>query len=183
MSTNETVALSEAEISRRRTNRLHLLGIFAAAFVPLVIAASMYYSMRGGPGWGTVNRGEFLSPALTYREIGLTPFTVAEEQSNAHWLLLLNVSACAEGCKEAMHNLQQIPTLLGRESDRVRLAWVGGEAPPAGTNLVSARFPASHEQGLLLLDPIGNVVMFYRYEQVGKPLLEDLKHLLKNTSI
>ena len=37
--------------------------------------------------------------------------------------------------------------------------------------------------GVYIVDPLGNVVLRYSHEQVGKPLLDDLKHLLKVSQI
>ena len=38
-------------------------------------------------------------------------------------------------------------------------------------------------RGVYIVDPLGNVVLRYSHEQVGKPLLDDLKHLLKVSQI
>jgi hypothetical protein len=43
---------------------------------------------------------------------------------------------------------------------------------------VSAAFPL-----LFLVDPNGNVMMYFTLEKAGKPMLGDLKHLLKLSNI
>ena len=37
--------------------------------------------------------------------------------------------------------------------------------------------------GLFLRDPNGNVILFYPAKNAGKPMLKDLKHLLKLSNI
>jgi hypothetical protein len=38
-------------------------------------------------------------------------------------------------------------------------------------------------QGLYLVDPLGNIMMYYSTAFVGKELLKDLKKLLRNSNI
>jgi len=40
-----------------------------------------------------------------------------------------------------------------------------------------------HKLIVFVMDPNGNVMMYYRPEQGGKPMLNDLKHLLKTSNI
>jgi cytochrome oxidase Cu insertion factor (SCO1/SenC/PrrC family) len=37
--------------------------------------------------------------------------------------------------------------------------------------------------GAYVVDPLGNLVLWYSYDDVGKPLLNDLKRLLKVSQI
>ena len=38
-------------------------------------------------------------------------------------------------------------------------------------------------EGIYLVDPLGNIMMYYAKDFVGKQLLKDLKKLLKNSNI
>ena len=40
-----------------------------------------------------------------------------------------------------------------------------------------------HGAGVYLMDPIGNIFMVYAEEKAGKPMLKDIKHLLKISNI
>jgi hypothetical protein len=39
------------------------------------------------------------------------------------------------------------------------------------------------EHGLLVIDPLGNVVMLHSWDQIGPPLLGDLRRLLRLSNI
>ena len=39
------------------------------------------------------------------------------------------------------------------------------------------------QQYVLLIDPNGNIMMYYSLEQSGKPMMRDLKHLLRISKI
>jgi len=52
----------------------------------------------------------------------------------------------------------------------------------SATKLSATKLPAT-EEFLLLMDPNGNIMMFYPFEQIGAPLRKDLKHLLKISNI
>ena len=98
-----------------------------------------------------------------------------------------------------MYLSRQVVTALGKYTDRVeryvitrnvldestlshideahkRLIVIKGD--PSALEAISAPQPL-----LFLVDPNGNVIMYYTMETAGKPMLKDIKHLLKNSSI
>jgi len=41
----------------------------------------------------------------------------------------------------------------------------------------------SQGAGIYVVDPLGNIMMFYAFEQIGKPMLKDMKKLLRTSNI
>ncbi len=56
-----------------------------------------------------------------------------------------------------------------------------GKAPPDVIQFVGEL--GGLKAGAYIVDPLGNLVLWYPYDNVGKPLLEDLKRLLKVSQI
>ena len=88
-----------------------------------------------------------------------------------------------------MHQLRQLHVLLNRDAPRVRRALVSGEHQdlqmyqdvyPGLAHLVVA---GPLRNGVFIVDPIGNLVLWYPFGDAGKPVLEDLRRLLKLSQI
>ena len=95
--------------------------------------------------------------------------------------------ACGGSCETVLAQAEQLHTLLHKDVDRVRralLAGVGGPLPsPGGDVAAFAGDLALLDAGVYIVDPLGNLVLWYSYDDVGKPLLDDLKRLLKVSQI
>ncbi|MBR9883758.1 MAG: hypothetical protein GYB21_08920 [Oceanospirillales bacterium] len=145
-------------------NKLTLGAIWLMALVPMA-AAGLAYRYQLPVADGQVNRGELLNPVLPIEqwggEAGL--FT-------GHWTLLMkNEGHCDPQCEQHLAKLRSVHDALGRESDRVRVKF-------ASPSLVI-------EAGIWVIDPQGNLVLRYSEAQLGEPLLQDLKRLLKVSKI
>jgi hypothetical protein len=191
-----------------RRNRWLLAGIFAIAIVPLVVAQLLYHRFEGGAPWGTTNNGELLWPTVPVTTLALEPLARAPgspvlpgarsdgSQLHGHWWLLLVAERdCAGACEEALHMLRQLHVLLNRDAHRVRrgVAFTAADpsaerwrdlaneyAPLAG---FSVRDPGATRHGIYIVDPHGNLVLFYDYAAAGKPVLDDMKRLLKASQV
>lgn len=181
------------EKARARNKRMLLL-MAAIAFVPM-IGAWIVTSLPGERNWlGDTSAGELLQSPPSLDELGLV--AIQGELEERRWRLILDARDCQAECELATHNLRQIPILLAREGARVLPVWVHDPDPTrarvnppldmAGlpqTQVTSSAWPDAYRGGLLLVDPLGNVIMYYRAEQVDKPLLTDLKKLLKFSKV
>ncbi len=103
---------------------------------------------------------------------------------------------CSDGdnsCEEATRLLRQITIALGKEGHRVARLLVQQtgalnaqlqQGYPALIQLTSSATEVFNKgQGIYLVDPLGNIMMYYSKNFVGKELLKDLKKLLKNSNI
>ncbi|MCZ6503668.1 MAG: hypothetical protein O6945_14285, partial [Gammaproteobacteria bacterium] len=70
--------------------------------------------------------------------------------------------------------------LLAREHDQVTIVSLGRDVTATLRNV--ATDPVG-DPVVFLMDPNGNIMMYYLSWQGGKPMLEDLKHLLKVSTI
>ena len=80
--------------------------------------------------------------------------------------------------------------LLGRDASRVKRSLVVLGTTPPDTSLAEypelIRFSGASDvlrPGVYIVDPLGNLVLRYEFQGVGKPVLEDLRQLLKVSHI
>jgi cytochrome oxidase Cu insertion factor (SCO1/SenC/PrrC family) len=177
---------------RVRRNRMMLVGLFAIAIVPLFGAFWLYQSSRSAAPWATTNRGELLNPIRSVADLHLTAAdgTASMLGSGQWWLVAVTRDGCSAECQTAVHQLRQLHILLGRDASRVKRSLVTLGATPPDASLAQypelIRFSGESDvlrPGVYIVDPLGNLVLRYAYDGAGKPVLEDLKQLLKVSHI
>jgi len=116
-------------------------------------------------------------------------------------LLYLGAGECSAGCRTDLYNTRQVRAALGADRERVQrvflaegaccdLGWLHAQQPDLITVQASAaatplttilehagRTPAADR--VYLIDPLGNLMMFYAVDARPKGMLEDLKKLLR----
>jgi cytochrome oxidase Cu insertion factor (SCO1/SenC/PrrC family) len=116
-------------------------------------------------------------------------------------LLYLGAGGCSAGCRTDLYNTRQVRAALGADRERVQrvflaegaccdLDWLHAQQPDLITVQASAaaapltailehagRNPAADR--VYLIDPLGNLMMFYAVDARPKGMLEDLKKLLR----
>jgi cytochrome oxidase Cu insertion factor (SCO1/SenC/PrrC family) len=177
----------------RKRNRIQLLVIFAIAALSFGGSYFLFFSARDGQLWGTVNNGEFVEPAMEASSLELV---LADGQAFATegvwWLWVVTSGPCEAACNDAITQLRQLQVLLAKDAIRVRRGLVTPVVDPRITTF-QAEFPKLEyltgdavvllEPGVYIVDPRGFLVLRYTYEQAGKPVLQDLKRLLKVSQI
>lgn len=190
-------------MARGRKTALALITIAAA---PLVVASWLYFS--GYRPSGQTNEGVLLNPIISGVvedwNIPVRDPRIDDGRLNTWVVLVLDGH-------ERDHHLflsRQVVTALGRESERMsRLYLRQNPLEPAelqaldlehpnlahGTaqlsaltqQLISNGAPTSIsvDGGLVLVDPLGNLVLVYDNNYEGKQLLKDFKRLLKASKI
>lgn len=171
-------------------NRRLLLAMFAIAFLTLGGSYVLFYSAREGGVWGTTNHGEFVDPPLTISALNLKGADgELMTEGGTWWLWVVTTGDCMGECGRAVHQLRQLHILLNKDADRVQRGLVTspgvmpgllGDYP--GVEHLSADLSALSE-GIYIVDPIGNLVLHYPLTDAGKPVLTDLKKLLKLSQI
>ncbi len=175
-------------------NRLTLLGVVAVAAVPLLVAYLLFHSGRGTAPWGTTNNGVLLDPPIELAKLGLTGLGAGSAMPERSWhLLVVSDADCVADCAAALQQLRALHVLLNKEATRVRrtLVFLGairqgrvGELRVQYPELGYARgHPGPLHAGVFIADPLGNVVLYYAFDQAGQPVLDDLKRLLKVSQI
>lgn len=174
-----------------RRNRSQLLLILLIAFGTVGGSYLLFYTTRDAGVWGTVNHGEFVEPAVQVGDLGLrreggAPFEVGE----TWWLVVAVDGQCDPECVQALHQLRQLHVLLNKDVTRVRRALV--TLPGQDVEELLGPYPqvahltipgAELGNAIYIVDPVGNLVFRYPLADAGKPVLEDLKRLLKLSMI
>jgi cytochrome oxidase Cu insertion factor (SCO1/SenC/PrrC family) len=119
--------------------------------------------------------------------------------------LYVQQGRCDDECRRHLYDTRQVRLALDREMDRVQRVFIGDrdccdlkELLAAHPDLIAVRSSAADEPLLALLpqrsealdshrvyliDPLGNLMMFYAADAKPKGMLEDMKRLLRLSSI
>jgi hypothetical protein len=112
---------------------------------------------------------------------------------------------CDDECLKALYDTRQVRLALDREMDRVQRVFIGdsdccdlkelqarhpdliairaGSADEALLALLPERSGELNSHRVYLIDPLGNLMMFYAADAKPKGMLEDMKRLLRLSSI
>ena len=172
-------------------NRRLLLGMFAIAFFTLGGAYLLFHMAQEAGVWGTTNNGEFVEPPKSVADLSIRDTGgVLLTEGRTWWLWVVSPEGCTDdACRSAVDRLRALHILLNKDADRLRRALV---TRPGGKPAILADYPAlAHltgplhglQTGIYIVDPIGNLVLFYPMQDAGSPVLEDLKKLLKLSRI
>jgi hypothetical protein len=185
--------------SRRTRGRLQFLLIAALFFGPLLFAAWMYYSGDALQPESRANHGTLLEPIVSLMDA--VPGSQIHDRRS--WrLLYANDGECGDRCREALYTLRQSRLMLGKEMDRVERVFLHGDQAPdnllvaeehqglvslqdtALSAVLDDKKPASlPEGGFYLIDPHGNLVMYFSPDIEPRDMVDDIKRLLKLSRI
>lgn len=177
----------EAQTNRiQKRNRMHMLGIMAVALVSVGGAYMLFYVAKESGGWGTTNRGAFVEPPVNTRELG---WQVLPEEPG--WWIWMVADQCATQCQETAANMRATHILLNREAGRVQRGYTALDANAANAWLeeyprmvqISIADPEPLSDGVYIVDPLGNLVLYYPLDTDPEAVLQDLKKLLKLSQI
>jgi len=177
-----------------------MLLIASVFFGPLVIATGMYYGGYFQPD-GRTNHGALLEPIVNVANE--TPDSEVVTRGDGHWVLIYtDRGECAKTCKDALYTIRQSRQMLGKEMDRLLRVFLHGESSPdtvflanehAGlialrdedlSTLLNNKKPAELSAGgYFLMDPLGNLVMYFEPQIDPRDMVEDIKRLLKLSRI
>ncbi len=181
-------------MAKNTASKLSLVTMLLVCLVPLMLAFIMYFYQWAVPE-GRTNNGTLLMPPEQLSSVLLTPIKVPDVAPDTAWkIIYVPTKACAEACVKDMHMTRQLHLALGKEAGRViRILLVDEPHAEAVNGLddypnltlaaVSDRRIFSKGEGVYIVDPLGNIMMFYTFAQIGKPILKDLKKLLRNSNI
>lgn len=187
-------------IRTRRPGRLQLVLIMLAFGGPLLLAAWLYY---GGDEWrpgGTTNHGILLEPFTNVHAAATGPEIAGINEGQ--WLLLYaDREACDPDCRDALYTIRQLRLMLGNDMSRLSRVFLHGETPPDRVflddrhpglitisdpglaALLDSRRPAGAGNGYFLIDPLGNLVMYFPPDLDPGDIVEDLERLLRLSRI
>jgi hypothetical protein len=202
--------MTEHSAQDRRQGRL-LVVLALLFFAPLGLAFYLYYGHGTWHPGGRVNAGELVEPARPLPSLALPLLGLGYTDPNflkGKWTLLyVGFGKCAEDCRTRLHDTRQVRLALDRDMNRVQRVFIGDEdccdaqflheqhpdlitirAGDAAAPLLAllpgqGSVNATHPSYVYLIDPLGNLMMSYAADAKAKGMLDDMKRLLRLSSI
>jgi hypothetical protein len=190
-----------------KKNRITILVIFAMSVVPFAVA----WFLADNPGkvkLGT-NNGELISPPLSTQVTDFSGYDAFSadniKELQGHWILInvLQQNECQTACQDGLYKTQQITLMMGKDIARIRrLAVIFSQtvqvlpkqwqddarllkvlpSEALQTNLQKIDTGAQ-PGGLVIMDPLGNLMMKYAPGYDPYKVRNDLSKLLRISQI
>jgi hypothetical protein len=184
--------------TKRGPARLQLAMIAALFIGPLVVAAWLYFSGSFAPS-ARSNHGVLLEPVVHLPDT----HPALPEVATGQWLLIYSTETeCGDECVAALHEQRQLRLMLGKDMSRVTRVFLQGgttadrvlfdeqdNGPEVlldselARDLWSALPIDTLPGGFFLVDPLGNLVMYFESTLDPRDTVDDIKHLLKLSRI
>ncbi|VAW60065.1 hypothetical protein MNBD_GAMMA08-2882 [hydrothermal vent metagenome] len=179
------------------------LWILVASFIVPIILAYAYFFLGDKPA--VKSNGDLIIPIVDIHTLNITDKsgnTLTEEQLTPHWQMIYFVgSSCGTDCQNSLYNMRQINIGMGKYQDRVNHAIVHLAEPDNALSQliekehkVAGRFYTKAEninalsklevdvnnmQSIYLVDPLGNIMMYFPKDIKPKLIKKDINKLLK----
>ena len=188
-------------------SRFKLLAMATLFFAPMLIAVVLYYGPDEWKPTGRTAKGNLVDPAKPLPELDFALPDGQVEKFDELWTLLhVADKPCLEACQQRLWQTRQMRTLLHRRRGRVQRGillaqsdngaaiWeqlkehhprlkvlsLDDEQRQAFDNWLG-QLPV--KEPVLLIDPLGNFLMYYGDELPLKGMLSDIKRVLKLSNI
>ena len=185
--------------------RVALVVIASVFILPLILAWLMFSGVIEYRPQSMRNLGALVQPPVPIDFDGKFVSGTSDDPAgplDPHWLILYAVpDPCNEACLEAIAGLRQVHLAAGRDRHRIRLALLHRGEDPSRLRQVYKRFrlledpgggvwrtlesvakrigPAANAAGATyLIDPLGNIMLFYAAGSDPNDIKTDLKRLL-----
>ncbi len=193
-----------------RRQRRVLIGVALLFFAPLGLAFYLYYGHGTWHPGGSVNAGELVHPARPLPSLALPLWAADGASTDPNFLkgkwtfLYVGAGHCDEACLGRLYDTRQVRIALDRDMQRVQRVFIadpgccdaqflheqhpdliviraGPEAAPL-LALLPYRNGAAQPR-VYVVDPLGNLMMSYAPDAKAKGMLQDMKRLLRLSSI
>ncbi len=168
---------------KQRIKNIQLFSIGLIFLLPILLAKMMLN--QGVSGQTTTSGGELITPITGYQQLNL------DNPSPNNWQFVYVTSKnCDQPCKNSLYNIHQIWRALGAEMPRVKLILKGLTNEIYSSTAVDWRLFQIEEVNndywlnfagqVLIVDPLGNFVMRYEFENNKKQSLTQARNMLKD---
>lgn len=202
---NIQVRPSNNAIGSNKRNPYTVWFVVIAFIAPVILAYIMFFFVDVK---SFTNHGHFVNPIIHIEDFKLKDDNnslIPKEKLTYKWRLISFLSKdCDKKCEEQLYDTRQIHTALGKNQHRLYRMFVHLE--PAGDQLkqlIEKTHPdVIHVNGnkteiikaigngaqimnneTYIMDPMGNIMMFFTQDQENKEFLFDLRKLLKASQI
>jgi len=172
------------------------------------IASAWWLLYQGDPSrLSAANHGELVSPPIPLQDVELHPAgaaSAARASLYGKWsLVYADAEGCPGSCEALLDRMQRIQQALGRKAPRLqRVLLTGTEPSPAMLQAAAgdagqllwledaerlrdlqALLTGTAENGFVLIDPLGNLLMRYSADSDPLGMIKDLERLLRASRI
>ncbi len=196
-------------MENKTKSRSYLIGLFVVFFGPLFFAMWLFYVPNSWLSSATQNHGTLIQPAQPLNEFELLALDGndwSHDQFAGHWTLLyIGDESCDLYCEASLFKMRQVRLTLGRDSQRVQIKYLGIQTNQnsAAIDRIFLKYPRmkvswfdkqavdgalpqlkdqpTHQ--IYVIDPLGNLMMWYSKDATSKGMKKDLKRLLKVSKI
>lgn len=183
-----------------RSNGFNKVQMLVILLTPLLVMASstlLYVS-----GWLTpderVNKGILLTPVLQLNDLGLDLETVNPDRQ---WMMVQTSANCSADCEQQVYLQRQTHVALGKNEPRMKRLLLSRSTGLTGlteqypglevlpltsvSDTFREQVPAqfSEQNYVFIVDPLGNIPLYFTPENTFNDQLDDLKKLLKLSTI
>lgn len=175
--------------------------LLLVVFIMPIVLSNYLYRHAGEFNIPTKNRGILINPpeyrmALNIMDANQSP--LAENYFEGKWwILILNGEPqCTDACQQQLHWLSQAFVALSKDQERIHAMltlpspdvsfenWIKQNNPLIQVAYLKTLPPFLEGQsGLVLMDPLGNIMLKYRMDEDFNHCFKDLKWLLHNSQV
>lgn len=197
-------------MNKKIFNKYTVLLLLASLFLIPIIAAKLLHTHHQQWHLGTTNYGYLIPSPLSITDLNFADElqqTRTGKYIQGYWGLFYLDPACSADCEQQVLQLHQLRLALAKESHRLKsviathASYTGDNATRMAQNssLLHSRLDDSdvlqltsnlrqtennrRQQGLFIIDPLGNIIISYNSPFNVKRIYQDLKRLLKASQI
>lgn len=189
-----------------RTDQKKFLMLVAVFLLPVVLGSLLFFSQEKiGYEKGSTNYGTLVHPARPAKLLDLkqgTEKAIKEETIAKSWTITyLETEKCDQLCLDKLTLIKKVRLLTNEKMRRVRTLFVTNPSIEANidksqykdmvfTNVIDTKseftqqFPAQETKPIYLIDPYGNIMMYYPQKDLNaKKIIKDINRLLKYSQL
>ena len=158
-----------------------------ALFIFPVVAGTLLYEFRGFFHFSTTNHGVLVNPPIAVSQFQNNIQNNIQNNRQKKWqIVYVTDGVCDDACKKIDFQLHQVQTLLGKDQSRVSVTQSSDLNDESilmkkAFQARDSRFVVS--QKIYLIDPAGNIFMYYPATSNPLDIYHDLKHVLEVSQI
>jgi cytochrome oxidase Cu insertion factor (SCO1/SenC/PrrC family) len=199
-----------ASRTRNRASMLLIFGLFAA---PVVLAWLVFFVFPEWAPTATSNHGTLVKPVRPLPGFQLATVSgkpVDEQFLKGEWTFVyVHRGACESDCVQQLYKIRQVRLTQGKNIDRLQrlMLWDAADVETARRDELQQHFPGQviailpdqadpllkvfdvdgqaplAGQRVYLVDPLGNLMMFYAPDAEPRGMIKDLERLLKYSGL
>jgi hypothetical protein len=168
----------------RKQRGLKKLYILLIVFVAPVIVSSILYNFHGYFNLKTTNHGVLLKQVVDAEYL----YSWMPENNLKKWrVIFVDNGSCDDDCKKVDYQLHQMQKALGEKAERVQVLQLDGRSAPLARLQQALSLEEKQDfavnNKIYLVDPAGNLFMYYPATTNPMNVLKDMKKVLEVSQI